>query len=40
MPMFTIQGKEVIVLGDKTTHGGEIVSASGTFFYFVKQFFV
>jgi len=30
---FTIQGKEVVLLGDKTTHGGTVVTASSTFTY-------
>jgi uncharacterized Zn-binding protein involved in type VI secretion len=26
--MWTIDGEEVIVLGDKTTHGGEVITGS------------
>lgn len=33
MKMLTIDKKEVIVLGDKTTHGGKVISASAMFSY-------
>lgn len=35
--MFVIEGEEVIVLGDKTTHGGKVITASGNFFYKGKR---
>lgn len=30
---FTIDDKEVILLGDTTTHGGKVITASSTFEY-------
>lgn len=35
--MWTIKGEEVIVLGDKTTHGGEVSTACGTVSYKGKR---
>ena len=33
---YTIDGRYVIVLGDKTTHGGEVITGSGNHTYFGK----
>lgn len=33
MTIWTVEGEEVIVLGDTTTHGGKVITASSNIFY-------
>jgi uncharacterized Zn-binding protein involved in type VI secretion len=35
--MWTIEGEKVIVLGDTTTHGGQVITAAETVFYLDRQ---